>query len=99
MVIRILLVESAMRCPQAAPLNPPNTWEWIAPSRAQASIVTGSSVTSLNAGRLQHRRELVDLAVKLLVGDHNVGGVLGFGDPDQRGLVLVLGQVPVNAVV
>ena len=45
MVIRILLVESAMRCPQAAPLNPPNTWEWIAPSRAQASIVTGSSGT------------------------------------------------------
>ena len=45
MVIRILLSESAMRCPQAAPLNPPNTWEWITPSRAQASITTGSSGT------------------------------------------------------
>ena len=43
--MRILLVESAMRCPQAAPLNPPNTWEWITPSRAQASMTTGSSGT------------------------------------------------------
>jgi hypothetical protein len=45
MVIRIVLPESAMRPPAAAPLNPPNTWEWITPSRAQASITTGSSGT------------------------------------------------------
>ncbi len=43
MVIRILLPESAIRPPQAAPLNPANTWEWMIPRRAQASMVTGSS--------------------------------------------------------
>jgi hypothetical protein len=45
MVIRIRLPESAIRCPQAVPLNPPNTWEWMTPSRAQASMVTASSGT------------------------------------------------------
>ena len=45
MVIRTWLPESAMRCPQAVPLNPPNTCEWMTPSRAQASMVTGSSGT------------------------------------------------------
>ncbi len=45
MVIRTRLPESAMRAPQAAPLKPPNTSEWITPSRAQASMVTGSSAT------------------------------------------------------
>ena len=39
------LPESAMRSPQAAPLNPPNTSEWTTPRRAQASIETGSSGT------------------------------------------------------
>ena len=39
------LCESAIRPPQAAPLNPPNTWEWMTPSRAQASMTTGSSGT------------------------------------------------------
>ena len=34
-----------MRVPQALPLKPPNTCEWMTPSRAQASIVTGSSGT------------------------------------------------------
>ena len=34
-----------MRSPQAAPLNPPNTSEWITPRRAQASMATGSSGT------------------------------------------------------
>jgi len=34
-----------MRAPQAAPLKPPNTSEWITPSRAQASMVTGNSGT------------------------------------------------------
>ena len=45
MVIRTRLPESAIRCPQASPLNPPNTWEWMTPSRAHASMVTGSSGT------------------------------------------------------
>ena len=39
------LPESAIRCPHAGPLNPPNTCEWMTPSRAQASMVTGSSAT------------------------------------------------------
>ena len=41
----MVLPESAIRPPQAAPLNPPNTWEWMVPSRAQASMATGSSGT------------------------------------------------------
>ena len=45
MVIRTRLPESAIRVPQAFPLNPPNTWEWMTPSRAHASIMTGSSGT------------------------------------------------------
>ena len=45
MVISTRLPESAMRVPQALPLKPANTWEWTTPSRAQASIATGSSGT------------------------------------------------------
>ena len=45
MVTRIVLFASAMRWPQAAPENPPNTSEWMTPRRAQASIATGSSGT------------------------------------------------------
>ena len=44
-MISTRLPESAIRVPAALPLNPPNTWEWITPSRAQASMVTGSSGT------------------------------------------------------
>ena len=44
-MIRTRLPESAIRVPQALPLKPPNTCEWMTPSRAQASIVTGSSGT------------------------------------------------------
>src|ERR1700737_3699649 len=46
MEMRTRLPESAMRWPQAPPRDPPNTTEWITPSRAQASIVIGSSGTS-----------------------------------------------------
>src|SRR5712691_10448781 len=45
MVTRTWLPESTIRSPQAWPLNPPKTSEWITPSRAQASIATGSSGT------------------------------------------------------
>src|ERR1019366_1600724 len=45
MVIRIRLPESAILVPHALPLNPPNTSEWTTPSRAQASMTTGSSAT------------------------------------------------------
>ena len=34
-----------MRPRTPVPLKPPNTWEWMAPRRAQASIETGSSGT------------------------------------------------------
>ncbi len=44
-MIRIRLPESAILVPQALPLNPPNTWEWMTPSRAHASMTTGSSGT------------------------------------------------------
>jgi hypothetical protein len=36
---------SSMRAASSAGANPPNTTEWIAPSRAQASIVTTASGT------------------------------------------------------
>ena len=36
---------SAMRLASSAAANPPNTTEWIAPSRAQASIATAASGT------------------------------------------------------
>ena len=44
-MISTRLPESAIRWPHAAPLNPPNTCEWMTPSRAQASMVTASSGT------------------------------------------------------
>ena len=44
-MISTRLPESAILVPQALPLKPPNTCEWMTPSRAQASIVTGSSGT------------------------------------------------------
>ena len=43
--MRTRLPESAARRPHASPLNPPKTTEWMMPSRAQASIVIGSSAT------------------------------------------------------
>ena len=43
MVISTRLPESAIRSPQERPLNPPNTSEWMTPSRAQASMVIGRS--------------------------------------------------------
>ncbi len=45
MVTRMRLCESAILSPHAAPLNPPNTSEWITPKRAQASMETGNSGT------------------------------------------------------
>ena len=44
-MIRIRDPESAIRVPHAFPENPPNTCECTTPSRAHASIVTGSSGT------------------------------------------------------
>ena len=44
-MISTRLPESAILVPHALPLKPPNTCEWTTPSRAQASIVTGSSGT------------------------------------------------------
>ena len=45
MVIRTRLWESMILSAQALPLKPPKTCEWMTPSRAQASIVIGSSGT------------------------------------------------------
>ena len=42
-VMSNLQAESLMRPASESELNPPNTTEWIAPSRVQASITTGSS--------------------------------------------------------
>ena len=87
MVIRTRLPESAMRVPQALPLKPPNTSEWMTPSRAQASMVTGSSVTigrcrvtrspAFRPGEVaEHRGELVYLAKQLAVADvHRLVGL------------------------
>ena len=43
--MRTRLPESAARRPHASPEKPPKTTEWTTPSRAQASIVIGSSAT------------------------------------------------------
>ena len=106
---RTVLCASAIRWPQAAPLKPPNTSEWITPSRAQASIDTGSSGTIgmwnvtrspvLTPGEVpQQRGELVDAPVELRVGDLDGLGVLGLGHPDHRVLVAAGLEVPVDAV-
>ena len=42
-VMSSLQAESLMRPASASALNPPNTTEWIAPMRAQASMAMGSS--------------------------------------------------------
>ena len=44
-VIKILALASAMRSARALALNPPNTTECTAPTRAQPSIAIGSSGT------------------------------------------------------
>ena len=110
MVIRTRLPESAIRLPQAVPLKPPNTSEWMTPSRAQASMVTGSSATmgmcsvtrspALQAGEVaQQRGELVHLPVQLRVADvHGLFG-LEFGHEYDRGLVRIGRRVPVDAIV
>ena len=92
-----------------AAANPPNTSEWITPMRAQANIETGSSGTigRWNVTRspvctppnsLQQRRELVDPAVELLVGDLLRLLVLTLGHPDQRVLAAARLEVPIDAV-
>ncbi len=110
MVTRMRLSESAIRSPQASPLNPPKTSEWMTPSRAQASIATGSSGTmgmwkvtrspvSTPPKSRSKRGELVDPPVQLVVGDRLGLLVLGLGHPDDGGLVRPALQVAVDAVV
>ena len=76
--------------------KPPNTTEWIAPMRAQASIADGrlgdhrqvdrDPVALLDAVRLQHVGEAADLRVQLAIGDARVlGRVVAL--PDDRDLV------------
>ncbi len=45
MVTSTVEPESAIRCPAAVPEKPANTCEWTMPSRAAASMTTGSSGT------------------------------------------------------
>ena len=61
--------------------------------------VEGDAVARLEPERLQHGRELVDPDVELTVGDGLVRLALRLGHPDQRGLVGLVGEVPVDAVV
>jgi len=44
-VTSALQSESLIRSRKESALNPPNTTEWIAPIRAQASVATASSTT------------------------------------------------------
>ena len=60
----------------------------------------GDAVTGLERREIaEHRGDLVDALVEFLVGDNRHGFAFGFGDEDQRGLVLVFREVPVDAVV
>ena len=90
-----------MRSAQAWPENPPNTWEWMTPRRAQASMVMGSSGTMgmcsvtrsprfRPAEVTQQGGELVHPDVKLLVGDVLVFFGDGLGHEVDGGFVLVL---------
>ena len=108
-MIRSLLSESAIRLPAGAPAEPgehlgvddaePGAGQHGHGQLGHHRHVQGDPVARLDAEVAQHRGELVHPAVELLVGDHRVAGVLGLGHPDQRGLVPVPGQVPVDAVV
>ncbi len=104
------LPESAARSPAASPLNPPKTTEWIdAQPRAgehrdrqlrNHRHVNRDAVAGLQPAEVaQHRRDLVHPRVQLLVGDRAERLVLRFGHEDERRLVLVLRQMPVDAVV
>ena len=104
------LPESAARKPQASPLNPPNTTEWITPRRAHASMVIGSSgnhghvngdaVAGFQSGKIaQHGGDFIHAAVQLLVGDHRGGFFFRLGNEDQRGFIFVLFEVAIDAVV
>src|SRR5271165_5304189 len=69
MVIRTRLPESAIRWPQAVPLKPPNTSEWMTPSRAQASMVTGSSATMGMCSVTRSPADAVVRGVQLAAGE------------------------------
>ena len=62
--------------------------------------VDGDAVAFLQAGKFaQYRRDFIHAPVQFLIRDHHVVLVFRFGNEDERSLVLVLGQVPVHAVV
>jgi hypothetical protein len=61
--------------------------------------VKGHPVAGLEMGEVSEERgHLVHPSVELLVRDRLRGLVLGLGDPDDGGLVAVLGEVAVDAV-
>jgi hypothetical protein len=73
-VISTRLPESAILVPQALPLKPPNTCEWMTPGRAQAASSPAGSGTigmcsvtrspALSRRSPQQRRELVHPVVR-----------------------------------
>src|SRR5216683_41142 len=62
--------------------------------------VDGDAIAGFQSGKIaQHGRNFVYALVKLLVGDDDGRFVLRLGDEDQSGLVLIFGEMAVDAVV
>ena len=62
--------------------------------------VDGDAITFLQAGKFaQHGGDFVHTPVEFLISDDDVVLVFRLGNEDKRSLVLVLGQVAVDAVV
>ncbi len=62
--------------------------------------MNGDAISALQTTKIaQQRREFIHSHIKLAISNGNGHLVFGFRDKDQRRFVLVLGQVPVHAVV
>ena len=99
-----------MRSPQAEPLNPLNTWDvnGAEPGASQHRYrklrqhrhLERDAVAGFDAREFpQQRRELVDPDVQVLIGYDPIQLVLFLRHPDKGGLVPVLCQMSVDAVV
>ena len=62
--------------------------------------VDGDAIALLQSGKFaQHGGDFIHAAIEFLIGDDDVVLVFGLGNEDERGLVLVFGEMAVDAVV
>ena len=97
-----------MRSFSASEEKPPNTMQWMAPMRVQASMEMASSgimgrkmvtsVASFDAILFQHVGELVDFTIHIGIGEYfPVGGIIAF--KNYGGLVLSRSKLTVKTIV